>query len=213
LLQVDPILVVVIGKGMSRILPWIIATVCFVAFAASFSEVHRLKARVGKLSSRPLIIRAAIEAADDPIVILGDSITQRASLPREICGHPVVNAGVWAMNIRQATTLLPLLFADRTAFMIVLSLGANDAGSKSAGQDFSKLIRTAEQFAPRVIAISDAFDPDVDLQISRSSELPYIQPHLPEGSRLPDGVHFNEVGYANWIPALKSAVESRCGHA
>ena len=50
---------------------------------------------------RRLMIAAALADADQPIVVLGDSVTEMAPLPRQLCEHPVINAGVGGMNRRR----------------------------------------------------------------------------------------------------------------
>jgi hypothetical protein len=41
---------------------------------------------------RLFMIRAALDELDQPIVIIGDSITEMSRLPETIYGRPVVNA-------------------------------------------------------------------------------------------------------------------------
>src|SRR5512136_3036873 len=45
-------------------------------------------------SVRRLMLHFTTERVDDPIIVLGDSITEASTLPRSLCGHPVVNAGL-----------------------------------------------------------------------------------------------------------------------
>jgi hypothetical protein len=87
---------------MKRAFPRVIAIVATVAFVASFSELQRIRTRFGEVTRhqfhdhqdvRAYMIKAALADLDQPIVVLGDSITEMARLPETINGHPVVNAG------------------------------------------------------------------------------------------------------------------------
>ena len=44
-------------------------------------------------------VQAAIRDAPNAVIIFGDSIVQRAALPSEVCGLPLVNAGVRGAGI------------------------------------------------------------------------------------------------------------------
>jgi lysophospholipase L1-like esterase len=209
---------------MSRTLPWIMVTVCFVAFVASFSELQRVKTRLGEVSRhefhdhadvRQFIISAALAETDQPIIVIGDSITEMAPLPREICGRPVVNAGIGGMRIREAVPMLQRVLDGRKPFLIALAIGANDIGSNAAGGDFSVLLKGAAGLSPRLVSIAVTSDSETNRQIraaAASAEVPYVDPQIAPASKMKDGIHYTAAAYANWIPALKSAIESRCGH-
>jgi len=121
--------------GLGKAIPWTVAAVCLIAAGASFSEVHRLKGRIGELAHhafhdhkdvREYMIAAALTDAPEPIFVLGDSITEMAALPHELCGHPVVNAGVGGQTIQEAKRLATRVLGDRGAFLVALTVGAND---------------------------------------------------------------------------------------
>ena len=63
------------------------------------------------------------------IVVLGDSITQRAPFPETICGYPVINAGI---SGSRTSSFIP--FAEEMArldpALIVLALGVNDSSRR-----------------------------------------------------------------------------------
>ena len=72
--------------------PWTTAIIAVVAFGASFSELQRVRGRFGELSQsqarnhphfdvRKFIIRAALQDAEKPIVVIGDSITEMGEIP------------------------------------------------------------------------------------------------------------------------------------
>src|SRR5262249_21008305 len=85
----------------------------------------------------PLILPSTLSRVDDPIVLLGDSITEASTLPREFCGHRIVNAGLNGAST--ASGLGPWLIdalGGRRAAAIVVSLGTNDALKARSTQDF-----------------------------------------------------------------------------
>jgi hypothetical protein len=45
-------------------------------------------------ATRQFVVRSTLARFDDAIVVLGDSIVEASTLPRSLCGHPVVNAGI-----------------------------------------------------------------------------------------------------------------------
>ncbi|VIO68231.1 hypothetical protein CI1B_20180 [Bradyrhizobium ivorense] len=136
---------------MHRALPWILTVVFLVGFVASFTELQRMRKRFGEVSQRTFhdhadvrefMIRAALADAAAPIVVLGDSITEMAPLPREL----------WR---RLATRLL----GPKGAFLVALTVGANDVGSATVQRDFAELIDMVKPLSTRppvVAAVADA---------------------------------------------------------
>jgi hypothetical protein len=43
---------------------------------------------------RQLMLYYTLSRVDNPIILLGDSITEASALPRQLCGHPIVNGGL-----------------------------------------------------------------------------------------------------------------------
>jgi uncharacterized membrane protein YedE/YeeE len=71
---------------------------------------------------RPLLIKAALKDANDPVVILGDSIVGLATLPRSICGRPVINAGIGGSTTASGLdAMLIKALGSKQAAMIVVS--------------------------------------------------------------------------------------------
>ncbi|KRR21918.1 SGNH/GDSL hydrolase family protein [Bradyrhizobium retamae] len=209
---------------MKRALPWIVAAVALVAFGASYSELQRVRARFGEVTShkfhdhaevREFMIRAAIAETPRPIVIIGDSITEMAPLPRQICGHAVVNAGVGGMTIQEAKRLAGRVMDEGGAFIVALAVGANDAGSQTARQDFSELIEAVKPLSAKpLVAISAAADQQTNRQIgaaATASGVLFVDPHLPPGSKMTDGIHYTAAAYGAWVPALETAIARVCG--
>jgi hypothetical protein len=44
--------------------------------------------------ARQFVLYATLRRMDDPVIILGDSIVEASTLPRSVCGHAIVNAGL-----------------------------------------------------------------------------------------------------------------------
>jgi lysophospholipase L1-like esterase len=204
------------------VLPWIVAIACFVAFGASFSEVHRLKRRIGEISRhtfhdhvdvRRFIIAAKLAEVDHPVVVFGDSITEMAELPRQLCGQTVINAGIGGMNSSEAARLAPGLF-KRQPFLMVLAFGANDVGASAIEQNYSELIQISRRLSPRIVLISDTADAATEDEIKRAAvvaELPYVNPTIPAALKMTDAIHYTSAAYRVWLPALEAAVAKECG--
>jgi hypothetical protein len=105
-----------------KAMPWAVAAVALVAFGATFSELQRMRMRLGEATRhqfhnhqdvRQAMVRIAIAGLERPIVVLGDSVTEMARLPETICGRDVVNAGVGGATIADFQTLAPRLLDGR----------------------------------------------------------------------------------------------------
>lgn len=102
--------------------------------APAFAFWHACRAQAaGPFAARFEQILAEAAGLPQPrIVLLGDSITQqlRPRWLREVCGLPVLNAGVSGAGVFDFDPLLPgLLRACRPA-LVVLALGVNDAKAR-----------------------------------------------------------------------------------
>jgi len=205
---------------MKRTAPWIIAAIAIIAFAASFSELQRMRARFGEVTRhqfhdhqdvRYFIIRAALAGLDRPIVFLGDSITEMAKLPDEIDGHPVVNAGIGGATI--AGINAPKLLDGFTPYMVVIALGTNDRGSSTVQQDYAGLLSQLKKFTPRLLAVAVSHmngSDEVNQQIKAVTQkegVPFIETPLPEGAALEDGIHLNSAGQKIWVNSIIAAIK------
>ncbi|QPF83918.1 SGNH/GDSL hydrolase family protein [Bradyrhizobium genosp. L] len=208
---------------MRRAFPWILTAIFFVAFVASYSELQRVRKRFGEVTQhsfhdhaevREFMIRAALADAPNPIVVLGDSITEMAPLPRQLCGHPVVNAGVGGQTIQEARRLTQRLVNAHGAYLIALTIGANDVGSRTVQRDFADLIETARPLSARpLVAVAVAPDTQTNRKIGEAATaagLQFVVPQLPLGSKMPDGIHFTAEAYKVWIPAIEAAISKQC---
>lgn len=173
---------------MYQIIPWTLTAVLLIAFTASFSELQRMRKRFGEVTRhtvhdhqdvRQFIIRTHISDAEKPIVIIGDSITEMAHFPENISGRPVVNAGIGGATILDYTALAPKILDASSPYLIVVAIGANDAGSATKEKDFSYLLEVLKPYAPLLVVA------------------------LPEGPTI-DGIHPTPAASRLWV---KSVVE------
>ena len=72
--------------GLAFLLIGVVAAGFSYARKQSISESHR--------QARQIILYFTLSRVDNPIIIVGDSIVEASTLPRELCGHAIVNAGL-----------------------------------------------------------------------------------------------------------------------
>ena len=207
--------------ALKQVLPWTIAAIAIIAFGISFSELQRVRTRIGQVTRhafhdhqdvRQFMIRATLAEATTPIVMVGDSITEMARLPDQLCGHTVVNAGIGGATAFDFSFLAPKLLENQHPALIVVALGANDAGQIQSEYVnlFSVLKRYAKTIVVPVTTVSETRE-----QIktaAKASEVPYFEIPIPSEDDLIDGIHFKGAGYAKWLPAVNAAIASsiRC---
>jgi lysophospholipase L1-like esterase len=104
---------------------------------------------------RLFMIHAHLARATHPIVVLGDSITEAATLPDAICNHPVVNAGIGGVGVDELLAVAPSLLQGKDPALVVVAIGTNDAHA-SEGQEerfrasYARLLRTLAGVSPRL---------------------------------------------------------------
>src|SRR5579862_9841315 len=77
--------------------------------------------------TRQIILHYTFRRVEQPIIVLGDSITEASTLPRSLCDHALVNAGLDGAST--ASDLGPWLveaLSGRHAAAILVALGTND---------------------------------------------------------------------------------------
>lgn len=187
-------------------------------------------------ASRRLILHYTLDRVDNPIVVLGDSITEASTLPRSLCGHALVNAGLsGASTASDLGAWLSGALAGKRAALIVVSLGTNDAlASRSLEAyeaNYSKLLAQLSTMASRVVVLAvppvearSKVSVDARNEVMRSidgynSALPGLakKPGVSFAAlaRMPDphtidGVHLNADGYSIWDAAVLRAAASIC---
>jgi hypothetical protein len=194
-IDIDQVRLEVVGCApMKRTIPWTLALLFFVAFVASFAELHRLRIRFGEATRhqfhdhqevREFIIRASLEGLDHPVVIIGDSLAEMAEFPKFVCGNPVVNAGIGGSQTSDFLRLAPKLLEHSRPSAIIVALGANDP---STSNDSEPLLQKLRALSPVVLSMPTPRDqfPATDLF---------------------DGVHLNRRASAAWVTRITAALE------
>jgi GDSL-like Lipase/Acylhydrolase family len=210
---------------MKSALPWIIAVAATIAFGASFSELQRMRGRFGEVTRsdahnhphyevREFIIKAALSQVDEPIIVMGDSITEMARLPLTIDGRPVVNAGIGGATTEDFEMISQILMQRSKPALIVVALGTND-DSSSIRNNYASLLSKLKKFSPRLLAVGVTPQDGADLknaQIKAAAEIEgvrFVDIPLPKGSTLSDRIHLNTAGYRIWTPALVAAISKQ----
>ncbi|MGZ5875738.1 MAG: SGNH/GDSL hydrolase family protein [Bradyrhizobium sp.] len=206
------------------------------ALAAGFSFFRKEAIADSHRQARQLILYYTLSRVDNPIILLGDSITEASTLPRTLCGHPIVNAGLNSSSTASdlGTWLIEALDGKRAA-SIVVSLGTNDALQARSTPAFeasyaallAQLSKVTDHLA--VLAI-----PEIDVHRRMTAErkaeamrgindfnavLPVLAgkggatfialPPMPAPHTI-DGVHLNASGYSAWDEAIIGGVSTIC---
>lgn len=205
---------------MKRAIPWLIAIVAVIAFGASFSELQRMRGRFGEVTRhqfhdhrdvREFMIKAAMTGLNQPIVVIGDSITEMARFPETIGDKPVVNAGIGGATIEDFETLASKLLDDSKPSEIVVALGTNN-DAQTIGRDYAPLLSILKRFSPRILAVAipspigaDPRNAQIKAAANREG-VAFIDSLIPAGSLLPDGIHLNAAGNRVWTSAVVATI-------
>jgi lysophospholipase L1-like esterase len=181
--------------------------------------------------TRQFVIRSTLARVDDAIVVLGDSIVEASTLPRSLCGHPIVNAGIGGASTESNLgSILKESLGNKRAALIVVALGTNDAAIPNSVEryrsNYRALLTELSALTPRsaIVAIPP---PEAGLEEAIKASLATIDgynailpklaeetrasfialPAMPERHTL-DGIHLNAAGYEIWDRAILRGVES-----
>jgi lysophospholipase L1-like esterase len=181
--------------------------------------------------SRQLVVWRTLARVDDPIVILGDSIVEASTLPRSLCGHPIVNAGIGgATTASNLGSLLADALGNKQAALVVVSLGGNDAAVSDSVERYRSayraLLTELKALTPRraMVGISpveagledgkkisgaviDSFNAILPELAKEAGATLIPMPAMPEHHTL-DGIHLDAAGYAIWDKAVLGGIES-----
>jgi hypothetical protein len=190
---------------------------------AIVTDTHRL--------SRQFVIRSTLARVENAVVVLGDSIVEASTLPRSLCGHSIVNAGIGGASTESNLgSILKESLGNKRAALIVVSLGSNDAAIPNSVEryrsNYRALLTEISALTPRA-AIVAIPSPEAGLEEAKKVSLATIAsyneilPELAEEARaifipLPamperhtlDGIHLNAAGYEIWDRAILRGVES-----
>jgi lysophospholipase L1-like esterase len=181
--------------------------------------------------TRALIISSTLARFDDAIAILGDSIVEASTLPRTLCGHAIVNAGIGGTSTSSGLgAMLKASLAGRRAAMIVVSLGTNDAAIPRSVEQYSSnylaLLGELASLTPH-IAVAAIPPPEAGLEeakkvsgavidrynavlpaLAKEARATFIPlPAMPERHTI-DGIHLNAAGYEVWDKAILGGIET-----
>jgi lysophospholipase L1-like esterase len=190
-----------------------------------------------RLDVRLFAIRSKLEQADQPVIVVGDSITEGAPLPSSICGHAVVNDGIGGMTAQSYLPLASQFLTNEAAGLIVVALGTNDSTIVSpewsvVERSYSNLLDLLAQHTPNIVlagippfemngalakgfinqASGDRNDAGIRT-IAETRKLSFIDlRHDIHGEGLTrDGIHLNAAGYAQWRDDIVSHIMSSIG--
>jgi hypothetical protein len=181
--------------------------------------------------TRQFVIRSTLARVDNAIVVLGDSIVEMSTLPRLLCGHPIVNAGIGGASTESNLgSILKESLGNKRAVLIVVSLGTNDAAIPNSvdryRSNYRALLTELSALTPRA-AVMAIPPPEAGLEEAKKlspatiDSYNAILPGLAEEARalfipLPamperhtfDGIHLNAAGYDIWDRAILRGIES-----
>lgn len=208
------------------------------ALAVGFSYVRKQSISESHRRTRQIILHYTLSRVDDPIIIVGDSIVEASTLPRELCGHAIVNAGLdGASTASDLGTWLIDVIDGKPVAAIVVSLGTNDAlgAARSRPQfetNYRALLAQLSKGTAHVIVLAV---PSIDAPrwmtgemqaqaMGRINDYNSALPGLAAASdatfsALPpmptphtiDGVHLSAAGYRIWDQAVLQGASALCG--
>jgi lysophospholipase L1-like esterase len=207
------------------------------AVAVGFSYVRKQSISESHRRSRQVILYYTLSRVENPIIIVGDSIVEASTLPRELCGHAIVNAGLeGASTTSDLGAWLVDVLDGKPAAAIVVSLGTNDAlAARSRPQfeaNYSAMLAELSKATAHVIVLAipsiDVLRPETTkMQTEAMGRINDYNSALPELSAksgatfaaLPpmptpytiDGVHLSAAGYQVWDQAVLQGASALCG--
>ena len=213
-----------------------LAVLAIGALAAGVSYFRKEAIADSHRRGRQVILYYTLSRLDQPIVIVGDSITEASTLPRTVCGHPIVNAGLDGASTSSdlGTWLIEALDGKRAAAVLV-ALGTNDALLKHSTRDFetsyaallSQLAGVTDHVAVLGIpAIEARGRMTAELQADAMTRIDALNgmlaalagkghatfiplPPMPAQHTI-DGVHLDKAGYAVWDDAVLKGMSGAC---
>jgi GDSL-like Lipase/Acylhydrolase family len=213
-----------------------LAVLAIGALLAGWAYLKRDAAISSHRRVRQVVLHYTLSRFDQPIIILGDSITEASTLPRSFCDHPLVNAGLDGAST--ASDLGPWLMDvlnGRRAAAVLVALGTNDAlNGRSAGDfesDYSSLLSELAKATDRLAVLGipgievrghmtsdvrdaamgriDAFNALLPALAGKSGAVFAALPPMPAPFTI-DGVHLNAAGYGVWDAAVLKGVSGLC---
>ena len=187
-------------------------------FGLKFNDPTRRRFDRAALAERKAVVVAhqVAQIETDYALIIGDSIVERVWM-NDLCGLPVVNAGVSGSTLMELEPLLKKIRSLRPARIVILAAGINsfrrrkNADLRVWGADLSSAMQTLGKLDAIVELIeSDSVDIEAvkaanDLIRGESKRWgTVVIPAIPPGLTI-DGVHPNNEGYVLWTSRLQRA--------
>jgi lysophospholipase L1-like esterase len=219
---------------------WTRVGLTILALAAAAFLVRDRKADIvdDHRQARQLVLHYTLSRIDDPVIVIGDSIVEASTLPRSICGHAIVNAGLnGASTASDLGSWLSQSLDGKRAALIVVSLGTNDAlvstaaSGQSFGDRYGALLAQLSKLTPQLAVLEI---PPVEARSRMTAEmrneamttigsynaiLPDVAkrsgatfvalPAMP-GQPTIDGVHLSSAGYQAWDRSVMQAAAAIC---
>jgi len=172
------------------------------------------------------MIKSQLSRVEHPIIVMGDSIVEAALLPKEICGHPVINAGIGGTAIGFFKTYAPLIVNEANPELVILSVGINDATTNSQNELYffrSAYLATLESIRSPVAVVTITPTNDAAVNLATVSQFNrFIEGLAPSYSVIDsnktldagmtvDGVHLNQSGYAIWNKSIERGIKAKLG--
>jgi lysophospholipase L1-like esterase len=204
-------------QQVKHAIPWVVAAMAALGLAASLFELQRERNRQGRHPAlfREFVIRSELAEATAPILVIGDSITEGAKLPREIGGRAVVNGGIDGATVEDFEQMAPALVAAKPSF-VVIALGTNGT-AESLRTSYPALLNRLKSLFPHLIAVgvtpqTGAEQKNAAIKAAADREgIHFFTVALPAGSTRLDGVHLNDAGYRIYTSALAAEISDRVG--
>jgi GDSL-like Lipase/Acylhydrolase family len=182
------------------------------------------------VTARQSVIQSTLGRVENAVVVLGDSIVEASTLPRSLCGHPIVNAGIGrASTESRLGSMLAESLDGKRAALIVVSLGTNDAVIPSSVEryrsSYRALLTELAALAPRTAVVQipspeggseeagklrltiDSYNAILPGLAEQAGATFIALPAMPERYTL-DGIHLNTAGYEIWDRAILRGIES-----
>jgi hypothetical protein len=206
------------------------------ALLAGVSYLRKETVADSHRQARQLVVHYTLSRVDQPIVIVGDSLTEASTLPRTYCGHPVIDAGLnGASTSSDLGTWLIEALDGRRASAILVALGTNDALLEHSAQDFetsyaallAQLAKVTDHLAvlgipaievrgrvsaelqKQAMGRIDAFNALLPALAGKSGASFVALPPMPAPHTI-DGVHLDAAGYAVWDDAVLKGASGAC---
>ena len=186
--------------------------------------------------ARQAALNYTLSRLGQSIIILGDSITEASTLPRSLCDHAIVNAGLsGAATTSDLGTWLIEALDGRRAAGILVALGTNDALMAHSTQAFEastisllaqlKTVtdhvavlgipamemrgRVTAEMREEAMSRIDAFNAALPALAEKAGAVFVALPSMATPHTI-DGVHLDAAGYAVWDAAVLTWVSRIC---